>query len=307
MTVFLPILVCLCGGVGASCRYLLDVTIKTYWQRAFPLSTFTINLIAGFLAGLVAALALGGTLDEPWRLVLATGFLGGFSTFSTAINEMVTLFRKHRYPTAAAYLVLSLGVPVVAAACGFRLTATPIPDAVSGIIARSNVTGTSGRYMGMANNGADVKPNQGVDATNTSTTTNTAENTVGTATPKQNGLAVLGKYVGVSATQTIVEYATFAILHLIGVPSQIANGIAVVCSATYNFVMNRNVTFKSSSNFTRSVALFVLLWIWNFTFSTLLIGWMPGATGLSPYVVKFIAMACQFGWGYPLCKYVIFR
>ena len=48
MTVFLPILVCLCGGVGASCRYLLDVTIKTYWQRAFPLSTFTINLIAGF-------------------------------------------------------------------------------------------------------------------------------------------------------------------------------------------------------------------------------------------------------------------
>ncbi len=56
-----------------------------------------------------------------------------------------------------------------------------------------------------------------------------------------------------------MEYATFAILHLIGVPSQVSNGIAVVCSATYNFVMNRNVTFKSSSNFTRSVALFVLL------------------------------------------------
>ena len=83
MTVFLPILVCLCGGVAASCRYLLDATIKPYRQRAFPLSTFTINLIAGFLTGLVAALALGGTLDEPWRLVLA------------------------------------LGVPVVAAACGF--------------------------------------------------------------------------------------------------------------------------------------------------------------------------------------------
>lgn len=111
----------------------------------------------------------------------------------------------------------------------------------------------------MANNGTDVKTNQGVGATNTSTTTNTAENTVGTATPKQNGLAVLGKHAGVSATQTIVEYATFAILHLIGVPSQVSNGIAVVCSATYNFVMNRNVTFKSSSNFTRSVALFVPL------------------------------------------------
>lgn len=96
----------------------------------------------------------------------------------------------------------------------------------------------------MANNGADVKPNQGMGATNTSTTTNTAENTVGTATPKQNGLAVLGKHMSVSATQTIVEYATFAILHLIGVPSQVSNGIAVVCSATYNFVMNRNVDIQ---------------------------------------------------------------
>ena len=86
----------------------------------------------------------------------------------------------------------------------------------------------------MANNGADVKPNQGVGATNTSTTTNTAENTVGTATPKQNGLAVLGKYVGVSATQTIVEYATFAILHLIGVPSQIAiSPVPWRCSCCY--------------------------------------------------------------------------
>ena len=83
MTVFLPILVCLCGGVGASCRYLLDVTIKTYWQRAFPLSTFTINLIAGFLTA-----GTRGTLDEPWRYA-GHRFLGGFSTFSTAINEMV--------------------------------------------------------------------------------------------------------------------------------------------------------------------------------------------------------------------------
>lgn len=51
---------------------------------------------------------------------------------------------------------------------------------------------------------------------------------------KQNGLAVLGKYVGVSATQTIVEYATFAILHLIGVPSQIANSpVPWRCSCCY--------------------------------------------------------------------------
>ena len=75
-----------------------------------------------------------------------------------------------------------------------------------------------------------------------------------------------------------------------GVPSQIANG-----TATYNFVMNRNVTFKSSSNFT-------VPWRCSCCCGSELHvqhaadRWMPGATGLSPYVVKFIAMACQFGW-----------
>ena len=68
MTVFLPILVCLCGGVGASCRYLLDVTIKTYWQRAFPLSTFTINLIAGFLAAMVHQVSRRVPAPRPNRL-----------------------------------------------------------------------------------------------------------------------------------------------------------------------------------------------------------------------------------------------
>ncbi|KFI97567.1 fluoride efflux transporter FluC [Bifidobacterium stellenboschense] len=123
MAMFLPVLVCLSGGLGASCRYLLDTTVKTYWTRAFPMSTFVINLLAGLLAGLVAAAALVGGLDESWRLMLATGFLGGFSTFSTAINEMVTLFRKRRYPTAAGYLLASVVAPPLAAAAGFMLVA----------------------------------------------------------------------------------------------------------------------------------------------------------------------------------------
>ncbi|NEG54543.1 fluoride efflux transporter FluC [Bifidobacterium platyrrhinorum] len=123
MAMFLPVLVCLFGGLGASCRYLLDTTVKTYWTRAFPMSTFVINLLAGLLAGLVAAAALGGGLDESWRLMLATGFLGGFSTFSTAINEMVTLFVKHRYPTATGYLLASVVVPPLAVAVGFMLVA----------------------------------------------------------------------------------------------------------------------------------------------------------------------------------------
>ena len=49
-----PVLVCLCGGVGAAMRYICDSYIKAFWHKAFPMSTFVINVVAGFLAGLVA-------------------------------------------------------------------------------------------------------------------------------------------------------------------------------------------------------------------------------------------------------------
>ena len=121
MSMMLPLLVCLCGGAGASCRYLLDTAVKARWTRAFPMSTFVINLVAGLLAGVVAALAADAAIAGPWRLMLATGFLGGLSTFSTAINEMVTLAKAGRWGTAAGYCAVSVVVPVAAVAVGFLL------------------------------------------------------------------------------------------------------------------------------------------------------------------------------------------
>ena len=90
-------------------------------------------------------------------------------------------------------------------------------------------------------------------------------------------------------------------------PSSVANGVAITLSASYNFLMNRNVTFKSSSNFGRSVALFILLWIWNYLFGSTMLAWLPSAFGWNAVLVEFMTMACQFAWGYPLCKKVIFR
>ena len=113
----------------------------------------------------------------------------------------------------------------------------------------------------------------------------------------------LGKYLLVSATQTIVEFGSFTLLHVLSVPSAIANGVAIVLSASYNFLMNRNVTFKSSSNFGRSVALFMLLWVWNYLFGSIMLAWLPSAFGWNAVLVKFLTMACQFAWGYPCLLY----
>lgn len=94
MSAMLAIGVCACGGVGAAARYICDSYIKALWRKTFPLSTFAINVVAGLLAGLVAGLFAANTISPDCRLLLATGFLGGFSTFSTMMNETVTLLRN---------------------------------------------------------------------------------------------------------------------------------------------------------------------------------------------------------------------
>lgn len=86
-----------------------------------------------------------------------------------------------------------------------------------------------------------------------------------------------------------------------------ANGAAIVLSASTNFLLNRNVTFKSSGNIVRSVVMFVCLWAWNYFFSTTAITHLPGILGVDEVVVKFATMMLQACWGFPLLRFVIFR
>ena len=62
--------------------------------------------------------------------------------------------------------------------------------------------------------------------------------------PKNGIVRQLFSYGGVSAMQTFVEFGVFAVLQLAGLPFRLANAVAVFCSGSFNYVMNRNVTFK---------------------------------------------------------------
>lgn len=114
-------LLCFFGGIGAMARYVLDVSIQRSWNRSFPLSTLVINGIASLCVGIAMMSYYAQSVDSQTVMLFLTGFLGGFSTFSTAINEVLSLIRKKRFAMALGYGVATVAVPLVCVALGFGL------------------------------------------------------------------------------------------------------------------------------------------------------------------------------------------
>ena len=113
MTPLLFLLVCLFGSLGALSRWQLDLYLKKCHAKRTPQwGIGLVNILGCFCAGLVT-----GSLASvsPLYFLVSTGFLGGFTTFSTAVLDAVTLVRERRYRTAAG-LVLGvwLGASVLA-------------------------------------------------------------------------------------------------------------------------------------------------------------------------------------------------
>ncbi|MFF5336135.1 fluoride efflux transporter FluC [Streptomyces sp. NPDC013181] len=106
-------LLVLAGGVvGAPLRYLLGVDAKFRLHSAFPWGTFAANAGAALILGFVAEAAADGDLGTRLNLLLATGFCGALSTWSTFSYELLTLNSARRLGLAAGYLALSVGAGV---------------------------------------------------------------------------------------------------------------------------------------------------------------------------------------------------
>lgn len=111
------------GGLGAAVRYVVDRRVNLGRQgrtpSAIPLGSLVVNVVGSFLLGLLAAAWLD---DEPgWRVVLGTGFCGGFTTFSTATLESARLAMERRAGAALLLAGAMLFGSLLAAWAGFAL------------------------------------------------------------------------------------------------------------------------------------------------------------------------------------------
>ncbi len=99
------------GGIGAGCRFLVDSLIRQRWSVPFPVGTLVINLTGSLLLGVLAGWATT-TLPAVVQAIAGTGFLGGYTTFSTASVETARLLQQRRYASA---LVNGLGSMIATA------------------------------------------------------------------------------------------------------------------------------------------------------------------------------------------------
>jgi CrcB protein len=111
------LIVALGGAIGSVARYKLGGFALHHTQAwNFPMSTFGVNMIGCFAIGVLAALVEHHDLFSPSiRLLLFTGLLGGFTTFSAFGYEGAFLLRRGLLCVATSYVLLSVlgGVAVV--------------------------------------------------------------------------------------------------------------------------------------------------------------------------------------------------
>ncbi len=96
------------GGIGAIARYAMGKGITERANSLFPYGTFTVNLLGAFLIGVLFALLVERGVGHPHlRLLLITGFLGGFTTFSAYTINAITLIEAGSWNTALLYVMAS--------------------------------------------------------------------------------------------------------------------------------------------------------------------------------------------------------
>ena len=123
MSLLLVSLVSVVGGIGAATRFVVDGSVRSRWTRVFPLATLVVNVSGSFLIGLLTGASLYHGLGPRWLVVAATGFCGGYTTFSTAMVETVRLIQAGELRRAAVNALGSVLLCLAAASLGVGIMA----------------------------------------------------------------------------------------------------------------------------------------------------------------------------------------
>lgn len=116
------IFVALGGALGSVARFLLSKALQGSVVTAFPVGTMAINILGCLFIGIFYGLAdRSAMLDANVKLFLTVGFCGGFTTFSTFMNESLQLFRSDNILYGALYAGGSVFLGLLAVFLGTQM------------------------------------------------------------------------------------------------------------------------------------------------------------------------------------------
>ncbi len=117
------LLVGLGGGLGSILRYLTSVFVSRQFPSAFPWGTFAVNFIGCLLAGIfIGMLERQQVINTDLKLLLITGFCGGYTTFSAFSAENLNLIQNGNTLTALLYITASILTGIIAVVGGLMIT-----------------------------------------------------------------------------------------------------------------------------------------------------------------------------------------
>lgn len=98
--------ICLAGAIGTGARYLTSEFVQHSFGEAFPHSIFLVNIAGSFLMSVVMVIGLNTTAIPPTtRIILTTGLLGGFTTYSSFNYEALQYFQNGEFGRGVTYMV----------------------------------------------------------------------------------------------------------------------------------------------------------------------------------------------------------
>jgi fluoride exporter len=110
------------GGLGSIARYFIGKNTQALLNTTFPFGTLLVNILASFILGLYLGYEANPNYSANYRALIAIGFCGGFSTFSTFSNDTLQLIYKSQWQEALLNIFLNVFVCILATFVGIFIT-----------------------------------------------------------------------------------------------------------------------------------------------------------------------------------------